>query len=97
MAAQTIAFINYQGEVMPCSYFPKSAGNIRKKSFREIWNSLLFQELRDFTAYKGKCGACEYLSVCGGCRARAYAVTGDYLDEEPFCDYQPAVSGVTAK
>lgn len=97
VAAQTIAFINYKGEVMPCSYFPKSAGNIRENSFKEIWNSPLFKELRDFKAYKGKCGVCEYLEVCGGCRARAYAVTGDYLDEEPFCDYQPPASEVMAK
>ncbi|MFQ6069646.1 MAG: radical SAM protein [Candidatus Aminicenantales bacterium] len=97
VAAQTISFIDYRGEVMPCSYFPKSAGNLREKSFREIWNSPLFQELRDFTAYKGKCGGCEYLHVCGGCRARAYAVSGDYLDEEPFCDYQPPISSVIPK
>lgn len=89
VAAQTIAFISYQGEVMPCSYFPKSAGNIRKFPFQKIWNSSLFKELRNFTSYKGRCGFCEYLSICGGCRARAYAVTGDYLDEEPFCEYQP--------
>ncbi len=91
IAAQTIAFVNYKGEVMPCSYFPKSAGNILEQPFSEIWESDLFRELRDFSSYKGKCGVCEYLDVCGGCRARAYAVTGDYMDEEPFCDYIPEV------
>jgi len=90
VAAQTIAFIDHRGNVMPCSYFPKSAGNIRRQAFAQIWNSPLFQELRDFSSYKGKCGPCEYLNVCGGCRARAYALSGDYLEEEPFCDYQPA-------
>lgn len=92
IAAQTIAFINYKGEVMPCSYFPKSAGNIREKPLKDIWNSPLFVELRNYKSYRGKCGICEYLKICGGCRARAYAVTGDYLDEEPFCDYQPGAS-----
>lgn len=89
VAAQSIAFINFQGEVMPCSYFPKSGGNILEKSLKEIWNSPLFRKLRDFKSYKGKCGRCEYLNICGGCRARAYSLSGDYLDEEPYCDYIP--------
>ena len=90
LAGQLICLIDVDGEVLPCSYFPKSAGNIKKQSFQEIWeNSPLFAELRDFAGYHGRCGACEYNAVCGGCRARAYAVTGDYLDEEPFCTYQP--------
>ncbi len=63
---------------------------MKKTPFRKIWfESPLFQELRDFKRYKGKCGRCEFLNVCGGCRARAYAVSGDYLDEEPFCNYVP--------
>ncbi|NDY42798.1 radical SAM protein [Dissulfurirhabdus thermomarina] len=90
LAGQLIALIDVDGNVLPCSYFPKAAGNIRKQSLREIWNeSPLFKELRDFSKYKGRCGSCEYVAVCGGCRARAYAVTGDYLDEEPFCGYVP--------
>lgn len=90
IAGQLIALIDVDGNVLPCSYFPKPAGNIRQKPFREIWeHSELFQELRDFKKYKGKCGSCEYVTVCGGCRARAYAVHGDYLAEEPFCGYIP--------
>ncbi|MCE5194288.1 MAG: radical SAM protein [Nitrospiraceae bacterium] len=90
IAGQLICLIDVDGNVLPCSYFPKSAGNIHEKSFKDIWeNSELFNDLRDFKKYKGKCGSCEYISVCGGCRARAYAVTGDYLDEEPFCSYMP--------
>ena len=90
IAAQSICLIDAFGEVKPCSYFPVSAGNVKKTPFREIWeNAPLFRELRDFKSYKGKCGQCEYLNVCGGCRARAYAVTGDYLEEEPFCTYTP--------
>ena len=90
LAGQLICLIDVDGNVLPCSYFPLAAGNIREKSLKEIWdNSSLFRELRDFSSYKGRCGVCEYIRVCGGCRARAYAVTGDYLGEEPFCSYQP--------
>jgi heme b synthase len=90
IAGQLIALIDVDGDVLPCSYFPKSAGNIKVQSFKDIWeNSELFKELRDFKKYKGKCGSCEYVSVCGGCRARAYSVYGDYLEEEPFCGYMP--------
>ncbi len=91
IAGQLICLINVDGDVFPCSYFPKSAGNVRRQSFKEIWeDSELFRDLRDFKKYKGKCGSCEYINVCGGCRARAYSVYGDYLDEEPFCSYMPA-------
>lgn len=90
VAAQSICLIDCFGNVKPCSYFPRSAGNVKQTPFREIWeNSPLFRELRDFGGYKGKCGQCEYLNVCGGCRARADAVYGDYLEEEPFCNYVP--------
>ncbi len=90
IAGQLICLIDVDGNVLPCSYFPKPAGNIREQSFREIWEeSELFRELRDFKKYKGKCGSCEYINVCGGCRARAFSVYGDYLEEEPFCSYIP--------
>lgn len=90
IAGQVICLIDVDGNVLPCSYFPKPAGNIKEQSFKDIWeNSDLFKDLRNFKTYKGKCGSCEYISVCGGCRARAYAVYGDYLEEEPFCGYIP--------
>jgi len=90
IAGQLICLIDVDGNVLPCSYFPKAAGNIREQSFKDIWeNSELFKDLRDFKKYKGKCGSCEYINVCGGCRARAYSVYGDYLEEEPFCSYVP--------
>ena len=90
IAGQLIALIDVDENVLPCSYFPKPAGNLKAQSFRDIWeHSELFQHLRDFKRYKGKCGSCEYVNVCGGCRARAYAVSGDYLDEEPFCSHLP--------
>jgi len=91
IAGQLICLIDVDGNVLPCSYFPKAAGNVRQQSFKDIWeNSELFREMRDYKGYKGRCGACEFINVCGGCRARAYAVHGDYLAEEPFCGYVPA-------
>jgi AdoMet-dependent heme synthase len=91
LAGQLICLIDVDGEVLPCSYFPKSAGNINQMAFKKIWEeSELFLQLRDFSSYKDNCGRCEYINVCGGCRARAYAMTGDYLAQEPFCSYQPA-------
>ncbi|MGA7826702.1 MAG: radical SAM protein [Geobacteraceae bacterium] len=90
IAAQSICLIDCFGNVKPCSYFPRVAGNVKETPFRYIWeNSSLFNELRDFKSYKGKCGECEFLNVCGGCRARADAVNGDYMAEEPFCNYVP--------
>lgn len=91
LAGQYIAFIDRMGEVRPCSYFEGSAGNVREKPFREIWEKApLFEALRDFRRYEPKCGSCEYLQVCGGCRARASAFSkGNYLAEEPFCTYVP--------
>jgi len=90
LAGQLICLIDVDGNVLPCSYFNLPAGNVREKSFKEIWEgSELFKDLRDFKKYKGRCGACEYVNVCGGCRARAYSVYGDYLEEEPFCSYKP--------
>ena len=90
LAGQLICLIDVDGNVLPCSYFNLPAGNVREKSFKEIWEgSELFKDLRDFKKYKGRCGSCEYVNVCGGCRARAYSVYGDYLEEEPFCSYRP--------
>jgi len=90
LAGQLICMIDVDGNVLPCSYFPLPAGNLRTQSFWEIWeNSRLFLDMRDFAGYKDHCGRCGYVRVCGGCRARAYAVTGDYLAGEPFCSYRP--------
>ena len=90
VAGQLICLINVDGDVMPCSYFPLPAGNIKKQSFKEIWeNSELFKNLRDFSSYKGRCGVCEYVNVCGGCRARAYCLKDDYMEEDPYCKYIP--------
>lgn len=86
----TFCFISHMGEVYPCGYLEVLAGNVREQPFEQIWReSKLFGDLRDFSKLKGKCGICEYKKICGGCRARAYARTGDYLAEEPYCVYQP--------
>lgn len=90
LAGSAVCFVSYKGDVYPCGYFPVSAGNVLSTPFHSIWEgSELFQTLRDPSLLKGKCGICEFSRVCGGCRARAYAETGDYLGEEPYCVYQP--------
>lgn len=90
LAGSSVCFISYKGDVYPCGYFPLSAGNVLETPLKEIWEgSELFKKLRDPSLLTGKCGACEFVNVCGGCRARAYALTGDYLSQEPFCNYVP--------
>ena len=86
----TFCFISHVGQVQPCGYLELNCGNVQKQSFADIWeNSEVFNILRDNSGYGGKCGRCEFINVCGGCRARAYEATGDYLAEEPLCLYQP--------
>jgi radical SAM protein with 4Fe4S-binding SPASM domain len=86
----SFCFISHVGNVQPCGYLELEAGNVRRKPFAEIWGkSELFAALRDLGRCKGKCGRCEFLRVCGGCRARAYEATGDFLAEEPLCVYEP--------
>jgi radical SAM protein with 4Fe4S-binding SPASM domain len=81
--------ITPDGKVTPCPYLPASAGDLRQQSFADVWrDSELFQALRD-GHLGGKCGRCEYRELCGGCRARAFALAGDYLAEDPSCAYQP--------
>ena len=90
LAGTGFCFISHRGKVQGCGYLDVEAGDIRNNSFQEIWtDSPLFCELRDLSNIKGKCGICEYKRVCGGCRARAYEATGDYLEAEPYCIYKP--------
>src|SRR6202521_834464 len=98
LAGTAVCFISHQGEVYPCGYLPALAGDLKKQSFADVWeNSFVFHELRDVNNLKGKCGCCEFRNVCMGCRARAYAATGNYLDEEPFCVYQPRTTSLKDK
>jgi heme b synthase len=90
LGGQGFAFVSYKGEVQPCGYLELVAGNVRETPFAEIWaNSQLFQQLRRVDDYRGKCHSCQYRKVCGGCRARAYALTGDVLAADPICPYEP--------
>ncbi|MCP4369429.1 MAG: heme b synthase [Deltaproteobacteria bacterium] len=91
-------FISHTGVVQPCGFLDLNCGDVTKNSFDEIWNhSDILISLRNFDKLKGKCGACEYKKVCGGCRARAYEATGDYLAEEPLCNYQPTLISSSKK
>jgi radical SAM protein with 4Fe4S-binding SPASM domain len=90
LAGTGVCFVSHRGEVYPCGYLPVLAGDLNQQSFAEIWEKApVFQQLRNTDNLKGKCGYCEFRNVCMGCRARAFAASGDYLDEEPFCVYQP--------
>ena len=81
MAGLNYCRIYPNGDVTPCPYLPIKLGNIREKSFKEIWfNSSIFKAMRDPNCLKGKCGECEYRTLCGGCRARAYGLSSDFID-----------------
>lgn len=93
-------FVSHTGEVFPSGFLPISAGSVRRQSLANIYrDSPLLRGLRDSSNLKGKCGACEFKEICGGSRARAYAMTGDLFAEEPCCFYKPRTkspSSVTA-
>ena len=90
LGGSAFCFISHTGQVQPCGYLELDCGNVIERGFREIWNeSRIFRDLRDLGRYEGKCGRCEFIRVCGGCRARAYEATGNYLAEEPLCIYEP--------
>jgi AdoMet-dependent heme synthase len=83
-------FISHTGEIYPSGFLPLSAGNVRREDLISVYrDSPIFRQLRDRSQLKGKCGVCEFATFCGGSRARAYGMTGDYLEAEPFCAYVP--------
>jgi heme b synthase len=87
-------FVSHVGDVQPCGFLATICGNVRQNSFDEIWkHSEVFTALRDYDRLRGKCGRCEFKRVCGGCRARAFEATGDFLAEEPLCSYIPHRAG----
>jgi len=90
-----VANIDYRGDVMPCHFAPELVvGNVRQKSFSELWTKnpcATLSELREMPMrLKGKCGRCDYLDVCRGCRKRAHFYTGDWMEEDPSCLYEPS-------
>ncbi len=98
LGGTAFCFISHEGIVQPCGYLEINCGDLRESTFDEVWEgSPVFRNLRDFSLYEGKCGRCEYLRVCGGCRARAYEATGNYLAEEPLCSYAPGRVDIDGK
>ncbi len=90
LAGLGVLFVGHQGDVFPCGYLPVKCGNVLKDKLSEIWyNNKDLVRMRDSSSLEGKCGICGYKQVCGGCRGRAYAATGNYMAEEPFCAYIP--------
>lgn len=84
------AFVSHTGEINPSGFLPVNCGNVRTEELIDVYrNHPLFQDLRDPDSLKGKCGRCEFRSICGGSRARAWCMTGDALEEDPLCAYQP--------
>jgi radical SAM protein with 4Fe4S-binding SPASM domain len=85
--------ITPEADVTPCPYMPVTVGNLRDQSFADLWRQApVFADLRE-PRLGGRCGACEFSKICGGCRCRAYATHGDYLAEDPACAYQPGAHG----
>jgi len=83
-------FVSHTGEIYPSGFLPVSAGNVRRDSLTDVYrNSPLFRTLRNSGNLKGKCGDCEFRNLCGGSRSRSFALTGDFLAEDPKCIYQP--------
>jgi AdoMet-dependent heme synthase len=83
-------FISHTGDIQPSGFLPITAGNVRKDELLDVYrNAPLFRNLRDTSLLEGKCGDCEFKNICGGSRARAFAMTGNPFGEEPLCNYQP--------
>jgi radical SAM protein with 4Fe4S-binding SPASM domain len=90
LAGLGVLFVGHQGDVFPCGYLPIKCGNVLEQKLSDIWyNSEDLSRMRNSGQLEGKCGLCGYRQICGGCRGRAYAATGNYMAEEPFCAYVP--------
>jgi radical SAM protein len=89
-AGNGFVFVSRRGDVFPSGFMPLSAGNVRQQSLVDIYRDApLFRTLRQPDAFQGRCGCCEFNTICGGSRSRAFAMTGDATAEEPFCTYEP--------
>ena len=90
LAGINICFISHKGDVYPCGYLPLSSGNVKEERLSNLWSrSQYFHQMRDENLLTGKCGACNFKTSCGGCRARGYYMEGSILAEEPYCLYEP--------
>jgi len=90
LAGLGVLFVGHQGDVFPCGYLPVHCGNVLKEPLEQIWSENPdLARMGDSSQLAGKCGQCGFRKVCGGCRARAFAASNDYMAEEPFCVYVP--------
>jgi len=89
LAGKSFMFISHRGIAQPCGYLEVPSGDVKNAGVKKVWEeSSVFNELRDLSSYRGKCGGCKFLKICSGCRARAYEKTGDILEAEPLCSYR---------
>lgn len=93
LAGRQYMRIDPEGNVTPCPYMPLTVGNVRERSLSSLWEDAPYLKLIRKGRYKGRCSTCEYAEVCGGCRARALADSGDFMGEDSFCDYVPRGTG----
>ena len=92
LAGNGFVFVSHRGDIQPCGFFDKQCGNIKDfdlNIYKTCGNSDTFNKLSTKSSYKGKCGTCEFWQICKGCRARAFAVSGDFMNEEPYCSFKP--------
>lgn len=86
--------ISPEGNMTPCPFIEESIGNLKTSSFKDLWhNAPLMVQLRDRKQLEGRCGTCEFSAMCSGCRARAFSETGNYMSQDPSCDYEPGQHG----
>ena len=87
-------FVSNTGEVFPSSFLPLRLGDVRTDTLKNIYaKSRVLKDMQDTARLRGRCGICEFNDICRGSRSRAYAVTGDYLEEDPYCTYLPGTVG----
>jgi AdoMet-dependent heme synthase len=96
-AGNGFLFVSHRGEIFPSGFLPFAAGNVRTDDLAGVYRrSRVFRVLRDPDLLSGRCGRCEYRSICGGSRSRALALTGNFLATDPWCVYEPS-AGLTAR
>jgi radical SAM protein len=87
-------FVSHVGEIMPSGFLPVPVGNVREMALAHGYRETpLFQQLRTPDLLKGRCGRCEFRDICGGSRSRAYGLTGDPFETDPWCSYEPLQPG----